>query len=131
LGVPSRLQSRRLKFGARNQCLRGSDRRGLCIGLNRIDPKKWAGWNGKLKGCLNDASDMKRLLTAQGFAVTTLTDSQATIEAVLKQIETVGGQCKRGTFSSLRILDTAGNYVIRMAMKRTAWTKRGVFLTAI
>lgn len=61
----------------------------LCIGLNRVNPASYAGWDGKLSGCINDANCMIELLRGQGFAVKKLLDEDATAEAILGSIDDV------------------------------------------
>jgi hypothetical protein len=54
--------------------------------LNFVNPDAYAGWNGELAGCINDARDMHRLATGLGYTATLLTDSQATAAAVTRGI---------------------------------------------
>ncbi|OEU90413.1 peptidase C14 [Streptomyces abyssalis] len=50
------------------------------IGLNKVDPKKYGGWDGKLIACENDARDMDRLAKDAGFRDrTTLLTKDATV----------------------------------------------------
>lgn len=51
----------------------------LHIGLNKVNPKNYAGWDGKLTGCINDAKYMKSVIKATGFSEL-LTDKKATYE---------------------------------------------------
>jgi hypothetical protein len=39
----------------------------LHIGLNRVNPAAYHGWNGALSGCVNDAIAMGNICRAQGF----------------------------------------------------------------
>lgn len=39
----------------------------LCIGVNRVDPTHYDGWDGKLQGCENDAIGMSKALKRRGF----------------------------------------------------------------
>ena len=57
----------------------------LHIGLNRIDPGHY-GSNGLLRGCENDARDMKSIADSMGFRSTILLNEQATTANVLGQI---------------------------------------------
>lgn len=53
------------------------------IGLNRVDPKKYGGWDGRLIACENDAHDMEQLAKQTGFkAQTTLLTADATVDNV-------------------------------------------------
>ncbi|MEV0432244.1 caspase family protein [Nocardia sp. NPDC050413] len=59
----------------------------LHIGLNRVDPGAYGGWDGALAGCVNDANSMAALAAAQGFATSvTLLDSAATSFAIIGEI---------------------------------------------
>jgi metacaspase-1 len=44
----------------------------LHIGLNRVDPKQYEGWDGQLTACEADAKDMVALAKKQGFKSSTL-----------------------------------------------------------
>ena len=39
------------------------------IGLNRVDPAQYEGWDGQLAACEADAKDMEALAKAQGFKI--------------------------------------------------------------
>ncbi|MFD3455820.1 caspase family protein [Streptomyces sp. NPDC058691] len=53
------------------------------IGLNKVDPTKYGGWDGKLIACENDARDMEQLAKQAGFKdQTTLLTAEATVSNV-------------------------------------------------
>ena len=55
----------------------------LHIGLNRVDPDQYEGWNGQLTACEADARDMEALAKKQGVASRTLLLTKAaTADAV-------------------------------------------------
>ena len=58
----------------------------LHIGLNRVDPNAYGGWDGALGGCVNDAHSMQQLASSAGFGTTMLIDGQATSQAVIGEI---------------------------------------------
>ena len=60
--------------------------RSLHIGLNRVDPTAYEGWNGQLAGCENDARDMQAIARAQRFAPKRLLTRSATSRAVMAAI---------------------------------------------
>ncbi len=66
------------------------------IGLNRVDPGHYQGWDGKLKGCENDARAMEAIASKQKFATSLLLNEQATAEAVQAAIAGAAGQLKSG-----------------------------------
>jgi metacaspase-1 len=67
------------------------------IGLNRVDPAQYEGWDGRLSACEADAKDMRALSTAQGFnAASFLLSDQATADAVTKAISYAAKQLKAG-----------------------------------
>ena len=39
----------------------------LHIGLNRVDPAHYQGWDGALTACEFDANDMRAIAVSQGF----------------------------------------------------------------
>ncbi len=60
----------------------------LCVGLNHVDPAGYAGWEGRLSGCLNDAAAMTNIMNHQGFAtVDFLVDEHARSNKVLQAID--------------------------------------------
>jgi hypothetical protein len=57
------------------------------IGLNRVDPAHYDGWDGALSGCINDANDMRDIAVQMGYnPISLLTDGQATAANVLRSI---------------------------------------------
>jgi hypothetical protein len=66
------------------------------IGLNRVDPAGYDGWDGALAGCVNDAHDLAALASAEGYRPATMTDRQATGAAVLAAIRTAGARLESG-----------------------------------
>lgn len=68
----------------------------LHIGLNRVDPDAYGGWDGKLNGCVNDANAMLRLATVKGFRPTQLLDAAATSEAVVTALGSLARQAVAG-----------------------------------
>ena len=59
----------------------------LHIGLNRVDPIHYAGWQGELVACENDAHDMEAIARSQGFVAQSLLTKSATSTAVLAAVE--------------------------------------------
>ena len=66
------------------------------IGLNRVDPSHYQGWDGKLKGCENDARAMEAIARSQKFATSLLLNEQATAQAVKGAIAGAVNQLKSG-----------------------------------
>ena len=66
------------------------------IGLNRVDPSHYQGWDGKLKGCENDAHAMEEIARKQKFVTNLLLNEQATAEAVKAAIAGAASQLKSG-----------------------------------
>ncbi len=58
--------------------------RSIHIGINRVDPVHYSGWEGPLAGCEFDATDMAE---REGFAPQVLLTPQATAGAVIGAIE--------------------------------------------
>lgn len=59
----------------------------LHIGLNYVDPQHYAGWDGKLNACEQDATDMQDIALSQGYTPTLLLRGQATRKAVLEALD--------------------------------------------
>jgi hypothetical protein len=68
----------------------------LHLGLNRVDPKQYEGWDGALVACEADAKDMRRLAAARGFKPTILLTRKATAAAVIKTISAAAAQLSAG-----------------------------------
>src|SRR6187200_1653692 len=56
---------------------RGQQGVAIHIGLNKVDPDCYGGWNGALKGCINDARSMEAITSGLDYSVTTLLDEEA------------------------------------------------------
>jgi len=54
----------------------------LHIGLNRVDPAHYDGWDGALSACEFDAHDMQAIAEARGFETKVLLTEDATADAV-------------------------------------------------
>lgn len=60
----------------------------LHIGLNRVDPFVYGGWNGQLYGCHNDANAMADIALKNGYQTSILLSEEATMKKVLDGIYT-------------------------------------------
>lgn len=52
------------------------------VGLNKVDPDAYDGWDGALVACENDAHDMARIARAAGFSDTVLLTADCTVDNV-------------------------------------------------
>jgi hypothetical protein len=68
----------------------------LHVGLNRVDPAHYQGWDGALAACEFDAEDMRAIAQARGFEPRSLLTREATSEAVLTAIDRAAGELERG-----------------------------------
>ena len=68
----------------------------LHVGLNRVDPAHYQGWDGELTACEFDANDMRAIAEGQGFEARSLLTKEATSDAVLAAIERAAGELDRG-----------------------------------
>ncbi|WP_042205917.1 caspase family protein [Paenibacillus durus] len=69
----------------------------LHIGLNAVDPAHYAGWDGKLKGCENDAKDMLAIAQYRNYNNSTLLlTKDATIRNVTNEIKKAAEKLKSG-----------------------------------
>ena len=68
----------------------------LTIGLNTVDPRHYAGWNGRLAACEADARDMADVARARKFTVRRLLTRSATRRAVLAGIASAAGALRSG-----------------------------------
>jgi len=70
--------------------------RSLHIGLNRVDPAHYNGWDGALNACEFDANDMETLAKSRGFETSKLLNDEATADAILAAIEDAAGRLEPG-----------------------------------
>ena len=75
----------------------------LHLGLNLVDPRHYAGWDGALKACEADAHAMEALAAKQGFSTKKLLTKAATRAKVVKEIEAIAGKCKAGDMFLLTV----------------------------
>lgn len=68
----------------------------LHVGLNRIDPKHYAGWDGKLNACENDARSMEELAKAMGYRTEIRLSEQGTRGAVAEFLTKAARDLKSG-----------------------------------
>ena len=68
----------------------------LAVGLNRLDPNAYGGWDGKLNACVADAKAMAALSEAHGFKTAILTDEKATRQGVLQSLAMLAKSVKSG-----------------------------------
>jgi hypothetical protein len=66
------------------------------IGLNRVDPNKYGGWDGKLIACENDARDLAQLAQASQFRATTLLTADATVSNVASELRRAARELTNG-----------------------------------
>ena len=72
--------------------------RALHVGLNRIDPYHYAGWDGALCGCENDARAMSELAEASGFRSKILLNEDASRGALTDGLRQAASGLKAGDF---------------------------------
>lgn len=77
------------------------------IGLNRVDPAEYGGWDGALSGCINDANSMNEIASAKGYASRKmLIDDQATRANV---ISTIGKAAKELAAGDILFISYSGH----------------------
>ena len=86
-------RARRQSIITRNTMTKGIS---LHIGLNRVDPAAYDGWDGALFGCIKDADAMKAIADLQGYSSLRLIDSEATSDRVLEEIGRAAQQLQSG-----------------------------------
>ena len=68
----------------------------LHVGLDRVDPKHYDGWNGQLLACEFDAHDFARLAQSAKFETRTLLTARAKSAAFINSITRAANQLKSG-----------------------------------
>ena len=67
----------------------------LHIGLNKVDPEHYLGWDGELIACEYDAEDMESLAIDQGFETTLLKTEEAKRQTVVNAIKKAADELER------------------------------------
>ncbi len=68
----------------------------LHLGLNAVDPAHYAGWDGALAGCENDARDLAAIARSQGFDARVVLTRDARAEVVLGFLDRAASTLTRG-----------------------------------
>lgn len=68
----------------------------LHVGLNGLNPDDYAGWDGRLAACENDATAMELLARREGYRTQRLVTAQATRAAVVGAIEAAADELWAG-----------------------------------
>lgn len=68
----------------------------LHFGLNRVDPDHYAGWDGQLMGCKNDATDLSVLFARLGYQPKVFFDSSCTIDGFRNRLLEIAGVAAAG-----------------------------------
>ena len=66
------------------------------VGINKVDPKHYDGWDGALVACEFDANDMTALAKSQGFEPRTILSDEADSATVLGAIADAAGALSAG-----------------------------------
>ena len=88
-----------------------SKQRSLHIGLNKVDPAQYGGWDGALSGCVNDANAMRDVAVGRGFTPELLIDETATIAAVRAKLDAAAAVLDDGDFFFLTYSGHGGQVV--------------------
>ena len=72
--------------------------RSLHLGLNVVDPEHYAGWDGRLNACENDAHALSELAAGAGYEPEVLLSHAATREAVIARITEAADALKEGDY---------------------------------
>ena len=70
----------------------------LNIGLNSVDPNHYAGWDGQLNSCENDANDLTEIAQIAGYEVTKFLTKDAKVENVKKYLINAAKDLEPGDF---------------------------------
>ena len=68
----------------------------LHIGLNRVDPAHYDGWDGTLAACEFDANDMEAIAQRSGFETKVLLTEEATADAIVARISEAADELAAG-----------------------------------
>lgn len=59
----------------------------IAMGLNYVDPLRYAGWYGRLNACVNDATDMMKVAEYYGYKATLFINEAVTSTSLIQAIE--------------------------------------------
>ncbi|QES51258.1 peptidase C14 [Streptomyces venezuelae] len=68
----------------------------LHVGLNKVDPARYDGWDGTLMACENDARDMAEVARAGGFEDTVILTDDGTVENITAALREAAGRLRTG-----------------------------------
>ncbi|MFI7355900.1 caspase family protein [Streptomyces avidinii] len=68
----------------------------LHVGLNKVDPAAYDGWDGTLLACENDARDMAAVGRAAGFEDTLVLTGDGTVENITGELRAAAARLKAG-----------------------------------
>lgn len=68
----------------------------LHIGINRVDPGHYQGWDGELKACEFDAKDMTKIATAKKLSTNQLLTANATSSNMIQAMRDASRKLKTG-----------------------------------
>jgi hypothetical protein len=68
----------------------------LHIGVNKVDPAHYDGWDGALNACEFDANDMEKVAQGRGFEATKLLTADATADAISSAIQRAAEELDSG-----------------------------------
>jgi len=86
----------------------GPRAKSLHVGLNLVDPAHYAGWDGRLASCENDANDMAAIAKSQGFETRVLLTQSATRDTVVSAIEEAAQELEEGDMFMFTIAGHGG-----------------------
>ncbi|RVI15023.1 peptidase C14, caspase catalytic subunit p20 [Sinorhizobium meliloti] len=89
-------EAARLPTAISSAATRGPTGRSLHIGLNAVSAAHYAGWEGPLRACEFDASDMQEIAGALGYATRSLLTPEATRQNVIDEIRKAAKELKKG-----------------------------------
>ncbi|TBE49908.1 peptidase C14, caspase catalytic subunit p20 [Rhizobium ruizarguesonis] len=81
----------------------GPTGRSLHIGLNAVDPRHYAGWDGQLAACEFDAADMEEIASSLGYETKLLLTKQASRDAVIGEIKKAAAELAEGDIFFLSV----------------------------
>lgn len=84
----------------------------LIIGLNKVNPEHYAGWDGALSVCENDAKDFAKYLKSKKITdITLLTTKSVTRKTVLKNFDDAAKNLKKGDLFIVYYSGHGGNEI--------------------
>lgn len=68
----------------------------ILVGLDRVNPSSYGGWNGDCPGCEVDVDNLYKILAKLGYSIKTLKTAEATRSRILQELDSAASTLNTG-----------------------------------